>query len=139
MNDNLRIAIRWLAIAGLALFFVGVLVGVVLPDSSGLFIPTIGCPGSNRCLIGFSSNPLLFVGIFLAVVVTALSLVTLRRGTPRAWRVLLLILTVLLVLSPVALYVPRVDIAVIVVSVVAVLALLIAVAATFGDRMTESS
>jgi hypothetical protein len=136
MNVNMKIAIRWLAIADLALFFivlvVGVLVGVVIPNPAGVKIE-IPCPWPNSCHLGTlgvnevsgaSGNPVLFIGIVLAVVLSALSLGS--RGMPRAWRIPLVILTALLVLSPIALYLPRVDIALIVLSVIAAVASLIA-------------
>jgi hypothetical protein len=150
MNAGMKIAIRWLAIADLALFFivlvVGELVGKVVSNSAGFYTPSIPCPRPGACPI--SIHPLLFSGVVLGAVVTALSFAahsagTTRaaqsRGTTRAWRILLVILTVILVVSPLALYLPQVDTALIVMSVFAALASLIALAATLGDRMIESS
>jgi hypothetical protein len=144
MNDKMKIAIRWLAIADLALFIivlvVGVLAGKVLSNSVSFDIPLPGCPSPPVCHIGSGSisvNPVLIIGTVLAAVVSALRLGS--RGIHRVWLVLLLILTVLLVLSPIALYLLREDTAVVVMSAVAALASLIALVATFGSGIIKSS
>jgi hypothetical protein len=142
MNDNARIAIRWLAIADLALYIIvliGVLVGAVHSDSAG-YKGQIPCPTPNSCphdLLNVSVHPVLLIGIILAGVISGLSLGS--SGTRRAWRMVLIILTVLLVLSPIALYLTREDTALLVMSVVAALASLIALVATFGGRMNRGS
>jgi hypothetical protein len=139
----MKTAIRLLAISDLVLFLIPFIpsLRLLIVDPS-LWIKS--CSSSATCqppgggiALSFGDTLLaLFIGLLLSIVVVTLSITMHSRRGSRGWYVVFVILTGILVLSPVLLIA---GVAVVVMCVLAASASLIALASTFGSEATASS